>query len=454
VCNEFHIRLNFTYYLFLYTDIAVSQSQSVDVPADDVSQVNRPPADTTGIPCDLPYDTQSESPLQPKIVLKLKSGKKRRYPPSWKNTWSWLYYDPVLDVVKCQLCIQANDLKLLKTDRRSDDAFMSRGFLNWDKGPERFAKHATSASHYEAVRNLATVRDVPSVDTALNSQKVGAQKMAREALNAIFTSLRFLATQNIAVQGPTHHSGNFLELLKLRCDDRPCLKAWLAKRNNFISDTIQNELIQMLAHDVQRQIVTDINKSPYIELIADGTTDEDGIEQFSISFRYVDISTFAVYDAFLGLYNLHSSTADALTSAILDVMLRLNIPLEKLRGYSFDGASNMSGRLNGVQAKLKEKQPKSMYVHCVCHSLDLVLQEASSEVPMIRDSLSLVKDCANVFLESAKRKQKLKELAADIAVVHGHTDSVTLLALCPTRWCVRHRSITGLLALDERGRSR
>jgi len=87
-------------------------------------------------------------------------------------------------------------------------------------------------------------------------------------------------------------------------------------------------------------------------------------KNFSQTNRYAisscHISTFAVYDAFLGLYNPHSSTADALTSAILDVMLRLNIPLEKLKGYSFDRNSNLSGRLNGVQAKLKEKQPKSM----------------------------------------------------------------------------------------------
>ena len=76
------------------------------------------------------------------------------------------------------------------------------------------------------------------------------------------------------------------------------------------------------------------------------------MEQFSISVRYIDVSTFAVHDAFLGLYNPNSSSADALTAAIVDVMLRLNIPLTKLRGHSFDGASNISGRLKGVQAQL------------------------------------------------------------------------------------------------------
>jgi hypothetical protein len=87
----------------------------------------------------------------------------------------------------------------------------------------------------------------------------------------------------------------------------------------------------------------------------------------------------------------------------------------------------------------------------------LALQETASGVPMIRDSLSLDKDCANVFRESAKRKQKLQQLADDIAVSDGRNESAILLAICPTRWCVRYRSITKLLkfwkvvllALDE-----
>jgi len=40
--------------------------------------------------------------------------------------------------------------------------------------------------------------------------------MAREALKLIFTLLKFLAAQNIAIQGHTHDTGNFQELLKLR----------------------------------------------------------------------------------------------------------------------------------------------------------------------------------------------------------------------------------------------
>jgi hypothetical protein len=65
----------------------------------------------------------------------------------------------------------------------------------------------------------------------------------------------------------------------------------IAKRNTYTSDTIQNVLVQMLTHDVHRKNVCDVNQPPYIGIIADGTTDEDGVEQFSFStiFRSLDI---------------------------------------------------------------------------------------------------------------------------------------------------------------------
>jgi len=39
----------------------------------------------------------------------------------------------------------------------------------------------------------------------------------------------------------------------------------------------------------------------------------------------------------------------------------------------FNGASTMAGKINGVQAKCNEKNPKMFYVHCHAHCLSLVL---------------------------------------------------------------------------------
>jgi hypothetical protein len=104
--------------------------------------------------------------------------------------------------------MQANDLELLKIDKRNDDAFVSRGFKNWYKGPHHFVKHDASANHHELVTNLATVRSVSSVDSKLSARIADKQKMAREASKVIFTSPRFLAT-HFAIQGHTSDSRSF-----------------------------------------------------------------------------------------------------------------------------------------------------------------------------------------------------------------------------------------------------
>lgn len=93
-----------------------------------------------------------------------------------------------------------------------------------------------------------------------------------------------------------------------------------------------------------------------------------------------------VHNFFLGFYNAPDTSAEMLFLCLKDVLVRLNLPLEKLKGYCSDGASNMSGRFRGVQARLKETCPDSVFVHCANHSLDLVLQEVAKEVRLVADT--------------------------------------------------------------------
>ncbi|KAK5926758.1 hypothetical protein CgunFtcFv8_022305 [Champsocephalus gunnari] len=88
----------------------------------------------------------------------------------------------------------------------------------------------------------------------------------------------------------------------------------------------------------------------------------------------------------------------------------------------------MSGRFSGVQARLKEVCPDSLFVHCANHSLDLVLQEVGREVSLV-ETLNFVQGIATVIRESSKRKE--------LYVSMFGCDVVNILAIYPTRWCVR-----------------
>ena len=54
-----------------------------------------------------------------------------------------------------------------------------------------------------------------------------------------------------------------------------------------------------------------------------------------------------------------------------------------------DGASNMSGHLNRVAARIQKEQSEAYYVHCVAHSLNLCLQDYGQNCTSMRETLAV-----------------------------------------------------------------
>lgn len=50
---------------------------------------------------------------------------------------------------------------------------------------------------------------------------------------------------------------------------------------------------------------------------------------------------------------------------------------------SYDGASVMSGNMNGVQAKIKEQHPAAVYTHCMAHRLNLVVVDTCKSIKVL-----------------------------------------------------------------------
>ncbi|KAH9371871.1 hypothetical protein HPB48_012978 [Haemaphysalis longicornis] len=111
---------------------------------------------------------------------------------------------------------------------------------------------------------------------------------SQQALRAIVSSVRYLCRTGPALQGQTKDDGNPLDLLDERSQDVPALKKWLEQRDKWLNSDIQNELIEIMAHTVQRDIIKDIKCSPFYGIIAGGTTDVTGNEQFIFCVRWVD----------------------------------------------------------------------------------------------------------------------------------------------------------------------
>jgi hypothetical protein len=339
--------------------------------------------------------------------------------------------------------MEANDQKLFMPGRRLQKTFVSDGFNSWKKCPKALKEHETSEQHREGINNLKMKKQCGSgVISMVNENFQKDQKQHQAALVAMFETAKFLLEQGLPFQGHDDESGNFVRLLHLRAQDIPALSSWLNRRNKWCSHSIQNEIIELIANAVRENIRTEIQASGVFSIIADGTQDISGYEQLSIVFRHVS-QTFEVSEDFVGFYNLSEETGLAISKAIEDVVIRLQMEMKFNRGLGFDGASNMRGPIKGARALLSEKYPLSLYFHCANHCLDLCLQEVAKEEDIIFKILEFAKMSSDFVRHSGKRRALFKAITTDLECAEEEMYS-NVQPLCPTRWVVRVRCLTSI----------
>ena len=154
-------------------------------------------------------------------------------------------------------------------------------------------------------------------------------------------------------------------------------------------------------------------------MIVDTTPDLTHTKQLSICLRIV-ATDGKVTEHLLGCNKAESTTGKSLFEIIVKAFESKGVPLEKLKAQTYDGASNMSGRYNGLQAIIKEKIGKHvLYVHCYAHSLNLLMSDsvgADMNIGISFDSLgalhSFFNRCHKVheYFEKAQKNEGIQVL--------------------------------------------
>lgn len=175
------------------------------------------------------------------------------------------------------------------------------------------------------------------------------------------------------------------------------MEVWL-RRREYISPDIVNELITTMGQSVLRQLLVEIRGSLWVSILADEATDH---EQISLSIRWVD-NSFTIHEDVLGLIQLPDTKAMTIFCALKDILIRCSLPLSQCRGQAFDGASNMSGVKNGVQALVKSEASQALYVHCLAHNLNLCLKDDTNSCGLIRNVMDFIYNLVQLIRFSPK----------------------------------------------------
>lgn len=280
----------------------------------------------------------------------------------------------------------------------------------------RISDHLQSSVHVIAVEALNT--KVSIVEKISDADKRRLQRN-RVALKTMFCSLNFLAQQGLGIRGAGDgHESNLMQLLQIRSNDVPELKEYLAMNGRkWLSGEIQNEILALFSRSILEPILDEIRSSDFFSILLDETPDSGKLEQISICVRVVS-KTFKISEYFLGFYNTeHGTCAEILLKIVIDVFTRFGLDMKKLR-------TNMSGHKNGLQAKIMAIEPRALFVHCNAHNLNLVVQDAITELQWTKQHIGITREIISYVRESPKRLAQFRGL---------EETNNNLKAYCPTR---------------------
>ena len=101
------------------------------------------------------------------------------------------------------------------------------------------------------------------------------------------------------------------------------------------------------------------------------------------------------------------------------MLIRCSLPVNQCHGQAFDGAANLSGIKNGVQALVKKESPKSLYVHCLAQSLNLCLKDVAKTCGLMRDIMHFVFELTQLIKISPKRLTLFETLRKEVTLSTG-----------------------------------
>ena len=86
-----------------------------------------------------------------------------------------------------------------------------------------------------------------------------------------------------------------------------------------------------------------------------------------------------------------------LATTLLDCLKKYGLDIMNCRSQSYDNASNMSGKYNGIKAIIKDVNPLAIWIPCSSHSLNLVATRGVGSSPLTRAFFVFIQRLYNFF---------------------------------------------------------
>lgn len=376
----------------------------------------------------------------------------RVLPDNSKTKRTWLSYSIAADRLYCIDCM------LFGGPISSNIVWTSTGYNTWSNAVRDVQLHESSEMHKTAESNRLMFVMKRRIDHVAASMRNAVVDGNRRAAYVAVKALRWLSMEMVAIRGHNSYDGKFVSLYTLLADFDPAARAYLDRldsirgRNagrkpevNILSPRNVRKLLIVMRDMVISKIVTAMKLQGACSIIADGTQDESKLEACCLILRYIELNHEGVpkpVERTIGIFTTGDTGGQSLSVEMTKCLETAGVDMKSIIGQSYDGASNMSGRYNGVRAKIEELQPMALYVWCKGHRLNLVIQNVLACCREVRNALGTVQELYVFFVghrrhavllemqSTATRKRTLKRVADTTRSWRSAEDGVNTVLEC------------------------
>ncbi|XP_042423624.1 zinc finger MYM-type protein 1-like [Zingiber officinale] len=285
----------------------------------------------------------------------------RRFQKKWFQKFHWLEYSPSTNKAYCFYCF----LFLNDINSSNISALVNEGFDNWKRVNQgktcAFLAHigsVASSPHTMCERRVENLmRPSQHIDNVIHVQAKEEKEKNRLHLRTSIVTVRWLALQGCAFRGndeslSSSNRGNFLELVKafakMSTEINEVVLENAPKNAQYIAPEIQKEILHIMANRVRQMIRKEVGDKVFCILV-DEAQDISKREQMTIILRFVN-NHGILTERFFVIKSVSDTTSLNLKNEISNVLIHYDLQVKKIRGQGYDGASNMRGAWNGLQA--------------------------------------------------------------------------------------------------------
>lgn len=385
----------------------------------------------------------------------------------------WLSYLADTEKIFCSVCMAFGDGK------NCDSPFTKDGFSARDTQHlyKALDKHENSKAHNlaaQAANQNRCGKDIASmIDIDLTRKLRNEVENNRRVVERLIDIILFIGKQGLAYRGKKEaayslkvesvNHGNFLELVLLLAKYDRILQVHLEKCiresekkhaaqktgrgdfTTFMSNHFINKLIKAVGEIGQGRILKELQEAQIFSIMVDSTQDVSVMDQLAVCVRYAIHGR--VNERLLELGVLTDSDGESLFNLIKEKISNCGLSFENIVGCSFDGAANMKGKYNGLQAKMRKVNENLIYTHCMGHVLNLVIGDSTATCRTAENLFGLVEESAVFISQSYKRTTVWTNEAKKEHVVHAKLRRLKKIGA--TRWWSKHKALSAIIDFNE-----